>query len=344
VSAEQDKQVVLRLIDEVMNQGKIDAIDELLADDFVNHGLGLRPPGAEGAASPKDVFKQMGGIHHMTFDPMRVDFDEVIAEDGSVAVLERLSGKHTGPIFDVQPTGDDVSFAVVHIFHVRDGQATAHWECRDDIAMFRQLRGIPGMLRQRIANPVEAPPVEGDGGHAVAQPASGPKAVVMRVVEEIFNGGDLEQIDELVAEDADCHGPPPERKAGREGFREWTRTLRNAVEGLRFRVDELIGEGDVVVVRGAASGKQTGAWPTMPASGRDLNFTVIHVFEVDDGRVTRFLDFRDEIAMWSQMGNVPTPLRPFMAGGGPPGGRPGGGPPGGGPPGGGPPPAARPDR
>jgi predicted ester cyclase len=334
--SEEAKQVALRLIDEVMNQGKVDTVDELLADDFVNYGIGLRPPGAHDGASPKDVFRRMGGIHHMTFDPMRIDFDEVVAEGGSVAVLERLSGTHTGPIFDVQPTGDDVSFAVIHIFHVRDGQVTAHWECRDDIAMFRQLRGIPGMLRQRIANPVDAPPAEAEG-HAVADPESGPKAVAMRVVDKVLNGGDLGLIDELVAEDADCYGPPPERKTGREGFREWARTLTEAVPDLRFRVDELIGEGDLVVLRGAAIGKQTGSWPTMPASGRDLNFTVIHVFEVKDGQVTRFLDFRDEIAMWSQMGQVPTPLRPLMGGGGPPGG----GPPGGGPPrgrpGGGPP-------
>jgi len=164
---------------------------------------------------------------------------------------------------------------------------------------------------------------------------------VMRVVDDVLNSGDLAQIDELVAEDADCYGPPPERKTGRDGFRDWTTTLRNAVEALHFRVDELIGEGDLVVLRGAVTGKQTGAWPTMPASGRDLNFTVIHVYEVKDGQVTRFLDFRDEIAMWSQMGNVPTPLRPFMAGG-PPGGRPGGGPLGGRPPGAGPPPGAKP--
>jgi len=198
--------------------------------------------------------------------------------------------------------------------------------------MFRQLRGIPGMLRQRIASPVEAPPAD-DDGHAVAEPESGPKAVVMRVVDEVLNGRDLGPIDQLIAEDADCYGPPPERKTGREGFREWASTLTNAVPDLRFRVDELIGEGDLVVLRGAAIGKQTGAWPTMPASGRAINFTVIHVFEVKDGQVTRFLDFRDEIAMWSQMGQVPTPLRPFMGGGGPPGGGPPGGRPGGGPPG-----------
>jgi len=145
---EQSKQVVLRLINNVMNGGDIDVIDEILRDDFVNHGGEMTgtPPGM----TQKQLFKRVAQDHRDTMGDLRVDIVEVIAEGEDVVVRSILNARHTGEMFRMKPTGNQLRFPVIHMYRVRDGKVTDHWECRDEAEMFRQLEAVPPPLVQRI--------------------------------------------------------------------------------------------------------------------------------------------------------------------------------------------------
>jgi predicted ester cyclase len=145
---EQSKQVVLRLINEVMNRGHIDVIDELLAEDFVNHGgeVGGGPPGI----TPKQMFKRVAQDHHDTMGDLRVEIVEAIAEGEDVVVRSILNARHSGTMFGMPPTGNQLRFEVLHMYRVHDGKVTDHWECRDEPEMFRQLEALPPPLVKRI--------------------------------------------------------------------------------------------------------------------------------------------------------------------------------------------------
>ncbi len=145
---EQSKEVVLRLINNVMNGGDIDVIDEILADDFVNHAGEMigTPPGM----TQKQLFKRIGQDHRETMGDLHVDIVEVIAEGEDVVVRSILNARHTGEMFRLKPTGNQLRFPVIHMYRVRDGKVTDHWECRDEARMFRQLEAVPAPLVQRI--------------------------------------------------------------------------------------------------------------------------------------------------------------------------------------------------
>jgi predicted ester cyclase len=97
VSAEENKAVVRRLIEEVYNRGNLDVVDELVAPDVLDH-----------AAVPQhrhgiDAFKHViGWVRGMSSD-IHYDVDDLFAEGEKVAVRTTVSGTDTGPIRDVPP-------------------------------------------------------------------------------------------------------------------------------------------------------------------------------------------------------------------------------------------------
>jgi predicted ester cyclase len=43
----------------------------------------------------------------------------------------------------IDPTGDEISWSVVHVWRVVDGRVVEHWACRDDIGLLRQVGAWP---------------------------------------------------------------------------------------------------------------------------------------------------------------------------------------------------------
>jgi predicted ester cyclase len=161
------------------------------------------------------------------------------------------------------------------------------------------------------------------------------KLLAMRLMDEVLRQRRVEVLEEIFAEDAEYEGPPPRFMSGRAGIRQAVLDVHQAFEGWGPDVQHIMADGDLVVVRAFLRGRHVGEWGGMPPSGREIAYPVIHMLEIHDGVITRYLDGRDEVAMWTELGGVPAFLRPFLGGAnGPPGG---GGPPGGRPPGGRPP-------
>jgi predicted ester cyclase len=83
------------------------------------------------------------------------------------------------------------------------------------------------------------------------------KAVVRRFMTEVLAGGNIALVDELLAPNYINRGTGTDREATKGVFT----TLRNAVPGLRFQIENLVAEGDAVVARftaeGTIAGKQT---------------------------------------------------------------------------------------
>jgi predicted ester cyclase len=101
------------------------------------------------------------------------------------------------------------------------------------------------------------------------------KAVIRRLVEEVYNLNDLDVLDELVALDIVNHSAVPEHQHGIEGFRRVNRCVRDAFSDAHYRIDDMIVEGDMVVCRITASGTHDGEFRGNPPTGKW--FSVDHV-------------------------------------------------------------------
>jgi steroid delta-isomerase-like uncharacterized protein len=130
------------------------------------------------------------------------------------------------------------------------------------------------------------------------------KALVRRFYEEI-DKGNLDAMDELVAEDYLDHNPPPfPVAAGREGLKEAFRIFWKATPGTH-RIDDQIAEADRVVTRLTCLGKHEGDLPGVPRTGKDLKMTSITIHRIENGRLAEKWSEKDMIPFLQMMGIIP---------------------------------------
>ena len=80
------------------------------------------------------------------------------------------------------------------------------------------------------------------------------KALVRRMVEEVFNQGNVSQADEFMAPDfVEREELPPGIPVDREGVKQLTTMLRGAFPDFKATIDDIVAEGDKVVTNGATS-------------------------------------------------------------------------------------------
>lgn len=126
--------VVRRLFDEVMNAGRLELIDELMAEDAVEHEA---LPISTGEL--RRDFRAWVSELRKAFPDYHVQVEDVIAEGDRVATRERITGTNLGPLLGMPPTGRRMDIAGFDVVRVVDGRIVEHWGLADSWTMGRQL-------------------------------------------------------------------------------------------------------------------------------------------------------------------------------------------------------------
>jgi predicted ester cyclase len=128
------------------------------------------------------------------------------------------------------------------------------------------------------------------------------KLLVRRFYEQI-DKGNLDVIDELMAEDYLDHNPPPfpGLATGREGVKQAFKIFWEATPGYH-RIEDQVAEGDKVVTRMISYGKHEGDLPGAPRTGNDLKMTSITIHRIADGKLVEKWAEKDLIGFLKQIG------------------------------------------
>jgi steroid delta-isomerase-like uncharacterized protein len=134
------------------------------------------------------------------------------------------------------------------------------------------------------------------------------KALVRRLVDEIFNRGNADLVDELMAPDFVEHEElPPGMPSGRDGVKQMTVMLRSAFPDFKATIDDMLAEGDKVVLRMNWTGTQRGEFMGIPASGRGMSIGVIDIIRVAGGKCVEHWGQMDMMGLMMQLGALPEP-------------------------------------
>ena len=131
------------------------------------------------------------------------------------------------------------------------------------------------------------------------------KALVRRFYEQI-DKGNIEILDELVAEDYIDHNPPPfpGLASGREGLKQAFRIFQYATPGYH-QIEDQIAESDKVVTRLTSYGKHEGDLPGAPKTGNDLKMTSITIHRIANGKLVEKWSEKDMMGFLQQIGIMP---------------------------------------
>jgi len=127
--------VMSRFYDEV-NAGNLGIIDELCAEDLVEHEPLAPEPTREGV-------RQFFAMARAAFPDMRLEVQHMVGEGDLAIAHGRLQGTHEGDFMGLAPTGRRIDVPFADIVRFRDGLAVEHWGVTDTGAMMQQLGAAP---------------------------------------------------------------------------------------------------------------------------------------------------------------------------------------------------------
>ena len=136
------------------------------------------------------------------------------------------------------------------------------------------------------------------------------KATVRRFTEEGWNQGNVAVFDELSAPNWVYHDPGVPDVRTLEDYKPWVTETRRTFPDLHLTIDDMIAEGDQVVVRLTARGTNTGDLVTPmphPATGKQVTITGIAIVRFAGGKGVEVWSQTDSLGLFQQLGLIPVP-------------------------------------
>lgn len=128
------------------------------------------------------------------------------------------------------------------------------------------------------------------------------KETVRRIYEQALNKRDLELLHDFVSEAyVGARGA-----TGVAGFRVPVVALIEGFPDAQWKVEQLIGEGDKVVVKWKVEGTHTGSFRRIPATGKEVSNDGIGIYEFENGKVVDARIHTDRLGFLQQLGVVPS--------------------------------------
>jgi predicted ester cyclase len=146
MSAEENKAIIRRWIEEAWNQGKVDIADELYADDFIAKDIDDPDKLLQGP----DGIKQYVIATRAAFPDIHFTIDHLLAEGDKVVGAFTICGTHKGFLGDIEPTGKRIIFKAVDIWRFADSKIVERCVANvDRLSLLQQLDVLFALAKLR---------------------------------------------------------------------------------------------------------------------------------------------------------------------------------------------------
>ena len=136
------------------------------------------------------------------------------------------------------------------------------------------------------------------------------KAVVLRSEAELWNKGNLSVADELYSPDFVCHFPVGPEWKGLEGIKGEVRRHRTSFPDWHERVDDIVAEGDRVVIRFTSTGTHQGEFAGIAPTGRKVSIQEIAIYRIVGGKIVEQWGMPDIHGLMEQLSAAKADKRP----------------------------------
>ena len=133
MAGEEYKAIYRKFVEQVVNQGKFDLVDELFGPDYNDHSA---PPGAPGGLAG---VKATMGMFRTAFPDVHFTIVHMVAEGDIVATYVTGEGTQNGAFMGQAPSGRHVRWASTGFFRVANGKIVEHWGVPDLFGIMAQI-------------------------------------------------------------------------------------------------------------------------------------------------------------------------------------------------------------
>ena len=283
---EANKQLVRRYYQELMNEGNLASIDELIAPEFI-----LTNP-----TYPKpyrgDELKELVSVIRSAFPDLHFTIEHLLSQGDTVVAHWTKRGTHTGnplPTLKGEIPAQGKSFVIEGI----------SWLCIVENKFVEALinEDTLGLLQQIGALPITA------SAESVSTEEN--EELVYRYFNEILNEGKLDIIDEIIERNFILKIPTlHEPFRGHEGIKQFVTGLRSAFPDIKFTVEHQISEGDKVASRFTSISTHQGEFQGIPPTGNQIKDQGLDIFQVTGSKIAAVWVNENALGVMQQLGAV----------------------------------------
>jgi steroid delta-isomerase-like uncharacterized protein len=135
--SEQNKTLARRWFEDMFNRGDLDAANEILSAEFVDHLPREEERGLE-------ELKHYVSIYRTAFPDIQDTVGDIVAEGDKVVVRWMSHGTHEGEFMGIAPTGRHVTFTGMRLFRISEKKIAESWVNIDERGLQEQLGTAPG--------------------------------------------------------------------------------------------------------------------------------------------------------------------------------------------------------
>ena len=147
MSAEENKALVRRYVEEFVDRSNFDLSEEIFAPNFVRYDAG------PDQVSRVEDLKHFFAMLHSGFPGFQSTIEDLLSEGDKVALRFTFRGIHQGEFMGIAPTGKEVTMSGIDILRIADGKLVEMWNQEDVLGMMRQLGAIPEPGQSEEASP-----------------------------------------------------------------------------------------------------------------------------------------------------------------------------------------------
>ena len=131
------------------------------------------------------------------------------------------------------------------------------------------------------------------------------KELVMTLYKTVFQNHDFSKLDEIMKDDYIQHNE--DTPQGKAGFKRFFKGIFKGLPDFRYTMKKIISEGDIVMMYSTTTATHKREWLGNPPTGNKLNFDVVDIFRIEDGKIAEHWDVADTLKLFTQVGKVKSP-------------------------------------
>lgn len=132
MSAKDNKERVRRTVEEAINKGELDVVDEVMDASYVYHVPDNEVIGPDG-------FKLYVSMLRAALPDLNMTIEDMVAEGDMVASRFTIRGTHHGDFMGVAPTGRKVEISEAVFIRFENGKEVEAWPYTDTLSIYQQM-------------------------------------------------------------------------------------------------------------------------------------------------------------------------------------------------------------
>jgi steroid delta-isomerase-like uncharacterized protein len=134
----QGAELIQEFYDEMLSEGNLDKLDDLVTDDVVDHEQGL-PGQPEGKEGVRFFVETMRGA----FSDIKVTVGQSVESGNMAAAQVTVTGRHTGEFLGVPASDKSFEIECMDMIRIEDGKCAEHWGITDNMSLMQQIGAVP---------------------------------------------------------------------------------------------------------------------------------------------------------------------------------------------------------